>query len=87
MPQPKQPEPDAPQTAPAVPPASDEPRFPRERVLDPTEGPRIAGHPLPVIAGALELAGSHRKHFTRDELAELTGEFLAREVPVEGVAS
>lgn len=68
----------------------EEPRFDRDRVLDPSEGPRIVGHieqlgraaTYPEIVGALY--GDDAETFTPSEVAAKVIEFRGR--PAEQVA-
>jgi hypothetical protein len=72
-------EPEAPPaTVPAAPAVDSEPRFSRERILDPYEGPRIVDIAYPVIVGALH--GNDSADFTRAEVHEAAEAFLGREI-------
>ena len=60
----------------ALPVPDAEPRFARERVLHPIEGPRITGLKFSVIAGALD--GDDSDTFSRPEVAAKAEAFLPR---------
>jgi hypothetical protein len=65
-------------------PEPEEPRYPRSRILDPTEGPQIVGHvealgrtaTLPDIVGGLE--GVDGEMFTRYEVRDHITSWLTR---------
>lgn len=64
-----------------LPVADDETRYPRERIFDVMEGPRITGLPYPVIVGALD--GDDGGEFTRTEVRAKAEAFRSRTVHTE----